>query len=58
MLELLVDCAERAERLRRRGADVVVVTGGELSLMNQDFLPGERLTERITLCPTPRACGR
>ncbi len=53
MLELLVDCAERAERLRRRGADVVVVTGGELSLMNQGFLPGERLTERITLLSDP-----
>src|SRR4029079_6984301 len=35
MLRLLVDCAERAERVRRRGAEVVLVTGGELSRMNR-----------------------
>jgi hypothetical protein len=32
LLALLADCAERAERLRRRGAKVVFLTGSELSL--------------------------
>src|SRR5262249_10162653 len=30
LLDLLADCADRAERLRRRGAEVVFVTGAEL----------------------------
>jgi hypothetical protein len=34
LLSLFADCAERAERLRQRGAEVVFVTGAELSLMN------------------------
>ena len=53
MLALLSDCAERAERLRQRGVEVVLVTGGELSLMNQGFLPGDTLVERIGLLATP-----
>ena len=53
MLRLLVDCAERAERVRRRGAEVVLVTGGELSLMNRGFLPGDTLPERIGLLADP-----
>jgi hypothetical protein len=40
MLSLFADCAVRAERLRQQGAAVVFVTGAELSLMNQGFLPG------------------
>jgi hypothetical protein len=47
LLDLLADCAERAERLRRRGAEVVFVTGGELSLLNVGFLPGDTLDGRI-----------
>ncbi|WP_250562516.1 hypothetical protein [Sphaerisporangium fuscum] len=47
MLSLFADCAERAERLRRRGAEVVFVTGAELSLMNPGFLPGDGTGERI-----------
>jgi hypothetical protein len=47
MLALLADCAERAERLRRRGAEVVLVTGAELSLFNAGFLPGDTCTDRI-----------
>ena len=62
MLRLLVDCAERAERVRRRGAEVVLVTGGELSLMNRGFLPGDTLPERINAprrpCPPARADRR
>ncbi|QYC42501.1 hypothetical protein Nocox_24490 [Nonomuraea coxensis DSM 45129] len=48
-LELFADCAERAERVRRSGADVVFVTGAELSLMNPGFLPGGGLRERLDL---------
>src|SRR5262245_37408326 len=49
LLGLLADCAERAERLRRRGADVVLLTGSELSLFTIGFLPGETLPERLAL---------
>ena len=47
MLSLFADCARRAERLRRTGAEVVFVTGVELSLMNHGFLPGDTITERL-----------
>jgi hypothetical protein len=47
MLSLFGDCAARAERLRQRGAEVVFVTGAELSLMNHGFLPGGTVEQRI-----------
>jgi len=46
---LFADCAERAERLRMRGADVVFVTGVELSIMNRGFVPGDTLDDRLGL---------
>jgi hypothetical protein len=46
MLNLLAAAAERAEQIRRRGAEVVFVTGAELSLFNTGFLPGDSLEER------------
>jgi hypothetical protein len=46
-LDLLADGAERAERIRRAGAEVVFVTGAELSLFNTGFLPGDSLQERV-----------
>jgi hypothetical protein len=49
MLALFADCAERAERLRQRGAEVVFVTGAELSLMNRGFLPGDTEGDRLDL---------
>jgi hypothetical protein len=49
MLDLLADCAERAERLRRQGAEVVLVLGAEISLLNQGFLPGDTIGERMEL---------
>ncbi|WP_457199739.1 hypothetical protein [Nocardia gipuzkoensis] len=49
MLALFADCAVRAERIRRRGAEVVFVTGAELSLMHHGFLPGDTLDERVRL---------
>ncbi|WP_432934478.1 hypothetical protein ACQPZZ_21690 [Microbispora sp. CA-135349] len=46
-LSLFADCAERAERIRLRGAEVVFVAGAELSLMNKGFLPGDTLDDRL-----------
>ena len=47
MLSLFADCAERAERLRQRGAEVVFVAGAELSLMTRGFLPGDTPEDRL-----------
>jgi hypothetical protein len=44
---LFAECADRAERLRRNGASVVLVTGCELSLFASGFLPGGSLYERL-----------
>jgi hypothetical protein len=49
ILSLLADCAHRAERLRDAGAEVVFVTGVELSIMNRGFLPGDDIEERVGL---------
>lgn len=57
MLSLFADCAERAERLREGGAEVVFVTGAELSLMNKGFLPGDSLEERVALLAHPERLG-
>lgn len=53
LLDLLADCAARAERLRQGGAEVVLVTGSELSLFTVGFLPGETLDERLQLFSAP-----
>ena len=53
VLDLLADCAERAERIRRPGAEVVMVTGSELILFTTGFLPGEKLEERLALLADP-----
>ncbi|WP_367129365.1 hypothetical protein [Saccharothrix sp. HUAS TT1] len=47
VLSLFADCARRAERIRQAGAEVVFVTGVELSLMDHGFLPGDDITERL-----------
>ncbi|GGL06109.1 hypothetical protein [Mangrovihabitans endophyticus] len=47
VLGLLLDCAERAERLRAAGARVVFVAGVELSIMNRGFIDGDRIDERL-----------
>ncbi len=47
MLPLFTDCARRAEELRISGAEVVLVTGCELSLFARGFLPGASVHERI-----------
>ena len=53
MLPFFADCAERAEDLRRRGADVVLVAGAELSLFAAGFLPGEDLFARTVALGSP-----
>lgn len=47
MAPLFADCADRAEHLRRSGANVVLVTGCELSLFAAGFMPGATGYERI-----------
>lgn len=47
ILALFADCAERAERLRATGAEVVFVTGAELTVMNRDFVDGDSLEARL-----------
>ena len=44
---LFADCADRAEHLRRGGANVVLVTGCELTLFAAGFFPGGTVYERI-----------
>ncbi len=45
--ELFADCAERAERIRRAGAEIVFVAGVEMSLMNRGFIEGDSVRERL-----------
>lgn len=53
ILTLFADCAERAERLRRAGAEIVFVAGAEMCLMNKGFLPGDRTADRVALLLRP-----
>ncbi|USX48754.1 hypothetical protein [Lentzea sp. HUAS12] len=46
VLDLFADCARRAERVRAH-AEVVFVTGVELSVMNPGFLPGDDVLQRV-----------
>lgn len=41
MLDLFADCAERAEALKRGGAEVVLVTGSEYTTFGLGYLPGD-----------------
>jgi hypothetical protein len=47
LLPLLAECADRAEHLRAAGAAVVLVTGCELSLFADGFLPGRTVFDRV-----------
>jgi hypothetical protein len=53
LLKLLADCADRAERLRKRGAEVVFLTGSEVSFCTAGFLPGDTLEDRLALLAAP-----
>jgi hypothetical protein len=52
-IALLPDFAERAERVRTRGAEVVFLTGSELSLMTAGILPGDTLVDRAASLADP-----
>jgi hypothetical protein len=47
ILDLFTDCAERAERLRAEGAEIVFVAGVELSVMNHGFIDGDDVNARL-----------
>ena len=53
LLALLADCAARAERIRQRGASVVMCTGSEVSLFTVGFFPGDTLEERLAVITDP-----
>jgi hypothetical protein len=53
LVEHLAGCAARAERLRRGGADVVLVLGCEMSLFCSGFLPGDGLQGRVATLSDP-----
>ncbi|KYF66072.1 hypothetical protein [Sorangium cellulosum] len=53
LLALLAGCADHGERLRREGAEVVIVAGSELSLMNKGFVPGETFVDRSKVIAVP-----
>jgi hypothetical protein len=53
LLALLANCADCAERLRRRDAEVVLLTGSEISLFTLGFLPGDTLEARLALIADP-----
>ena len=48
MLELFADCARRAEVIRSGGAEVVFVTGCEVSLFSRGLIPGDTVYDRMT----------
>jgi len=52
-MAFVLDGAERAERLRRSGASVVYLTGSEIAMFTNGFLPGRDLTERTALLADP-----
>jgi hypothetical protein len=54
LLDLLADCANRAERLRKRGVEIVLLTGSELSLMTAGILPGDTLVDRAAFLADPQ----
>ena len=47
LLDFLVDSAGRAERLRRAGAEITFLTGSEITLCTEGFLPGRTVVERL-----------
>jgi hypothetical protein len=54
LLDFLTDSAARAERLRRDGAEVVFLTGSEISICTAGFLPGDTLHERAAVLSDPQ----
>jgi hypothetical protein len=57
MRPYFAECAERAEKLRAGGADVVFVAGCELTLFAAGLLPGDDVYARIRSLTSPRRQG-
>lgn len=56
MVPYFVECADRAEALRRAGARVTLAIGCELSLFARGYLPGDTFSDRMqTLRASPEA---
>jgi hypothetical protein len=53
LMVFLLDAAERAERIRRGGANVRFLTGSEISLMTIGLMPGAALAERAAVLADP-----
>lgn len=53
LMAFVLDGAQRAERLRRSGASVVYLTGSEIAMFTDGFLPGRDLAERMALFTEP-----
>ena len=53
LTDLLADCAVRAERLRQNGAEIILLTGSEVSLFTRRFFAGDTLEERLALIADP-----
>ncbi|MFJ8749536.1 hypothetical protein ACIREO_09395 [Streptomyces sp. NPDC102441] len=54
LLGFLTDSAGRAEKLRRDGAEVVFLTGSEISLFTDGFLPGDTMADRVAVVSDPQ----
>ncbi|WP_405801451.1 hypothetical protein [Streptomyces sp. NBC_01506] len=54
LIDFLTDSAGRAEKLRRGGAEVVFLTGSEISLFIDGFLPGDTMAERAAVLSDPQ----
>jgi hypothetical protein len=53
LTSFLIDAADKADRIRRSGAEVVFIAGSEISLFNVGFLKEETLAERLALITNP-----
>jgi hypothetical protein len=49
LLDFLAALADHAEGLRRQGAEVVLLIGSELSIVNRGIVPGETFEDRANL---------
>ena len=59
LLDFLAGCADHAERLRRQGAEIVLLTGSELIMTNKGIVPGETFEERAgLLTPSSPSIGQ
>ncbi|MFC8226789.1 hypothetical protein [Streptomyces sp. NPDC057287] len=54
LFDFLTDSARRAEKLRRGGAEVLFLTGSEISLFTDGFLPGDNTAERVAVLSDPQ----